>query len=67
MFVRHPFARLVSAYRDKVVRTNWRNFQTRIRKDLIKLPHDQRQPPGMPTFGEFADFILSGNCTNDRL
>ena len=37
LFVRHPFSRLVSAYRDKVLFNTWRSWPERVQKDFQKV------------------------------
>ena len=36
LFVRHPFSRLVSAYRDKVLFNTYRNWSEMVTKDFQK-------------------------------
>ena len=58
IFVREPLERLVSAYFSKAVRSNYKNWQSVIPKDLFKLPREQREYPDMPTFEEFVYYLL---------
>ena len=31
LFVRHPFVRLVSTFRDKIIKSQYKNFRTKVR------------------------------------
>ncbi|XP_050716022.1 carbohydrate sulfotransferase 11-like isoform X2 [Eriocheir sinensis] len=76
LLVRHPFARLLSAYRDKVEQANhWslKELREHIFQTLGKTPQSykshQKVPPNsggaVPTFSDFLQYILVTNYTGE--
>jgi hypothetical protein len=57
-FVRHPFVRLVSAFQDKVVDSNHRNWRRKVSQ--FPTSHEKQ-----PNFEQFVDFILDMKVPND--
>ncbi|CAL4067286.1 unnamed protein product, partial [Meganyctiphanes norvegica] len=63
ILVRHPFTRILSAYRDKMVRMNPRPAQFNFRDvqlNIIKKyrPKDSKETSPHPTFAEFAQYVI---------
>ena len=51
-FVRHPFARLVSAFQNKVLDHSW------FKNKLLKYNSTTEVKDGIPTFSQFVDYVL---------
>ncbi|XP_078518135.1 carbohydrate sulfotransferase 8-like [Lissotriton helveticus] len=62
MFTRHPFERLVSAYRDKFLRNRQNKYYIKTMAELIKSKVSKsKNSTGPVTFLEFVHFILDEN------
>lgn len=63
MFVRHPFERLLSAYRNKFVKTYTNYFRNRFGKLIVEYlrpnASQEEKNQGIPTFFEFVYYLLN--------
>ena len=57
VFVRHPFIRLVSTFRDKIIQHQYKNFRTRV--------HYKNDAPIEKLFRTFVSMVLNGKFGDD--
>ncbi|KAJ1103932.1 hypothetical protein NDU88_001349 [Pleurodeles waltl] len=68
MFARHPFERLVSAYRDKFLRYRESEYYTKTMAQWIKSTvNKSKNSTGPVTFLEFVHFVLGENPKNSDI
>ena len=57
LFVRHPFVRLVSTFRDKIIKSQYKNFRTRV--------HYKNDLPEEKMFRSYIAMIMNGKFGED--
>ena len=57
LFVRHPFVRLVSTFRDKIIKSQYKNFRTRV--------HYTNNLPEEKMFRSYIAMIMNGKFGED--